>query len=158
MKKPGTKPEGAVKGPGPRPEATRLITRGARRHLADLGWESLPEYAPTRGLRLDLMAVNAQGRFWAVEVKSSLEDWRADLKWPRYLDWCDALSIAVGPDFPIELLPEPLGVIRADGYGAAIVRPAGETLLAPQRRQALLRRFALTAAQRLRAAEDPPLG
>lgn len=141
-----------------RPEATRRITRGVRRHLADLGWESLLEYPPTRGLRLDLMAVGPEGRLWAIEVKSSLEDWRADQKWTRYLDWCDAFSLAVGPDFPIEALPEEVGLIVADAYGAEARRPALAAPLAPQRRQALLRRFARTAAQRLRAIEDPPPG
>ena len=139
-----------------RPHRTAAITRGVRRHLAELGWESLLEFTPERGRRVDILAVNAEGRFWAVEVKSGLEDLRADGKWEGYRDWCDALYFAVDADFPFEALPEDVGVFRADAFGAAMLRPAPEHKLAGARRTALLRRFARLAAARLRQWEDPP--
>lgn len=142
--------------PSGRPAVTAAVTRGVRRHLAELGWESILEFSPERGRRIDLLAVNAAGSIWAVEVKSGLEDLRADLKWEGYQDWCDALYFAVDAQFPLEALPPEVGVIRADAYGAAILRPAPEVKLPGARRQALLRRFARQAAARLRRYEDPP--
>lgn len=140
-----------------RPEATAIITRGVRRHLAALGWEGLLEFTPERGRRLDLLAMNAKGVFWGVEVKSSLEDLRADQKWRGYLEWCDAFSFAVDAEFPLAALPEDVGVLRADAFDAESVRPAPVHPLAPARRTALMRRFARQAAARLRALEDPAL-
>ena len=138
-----------------RPEVTAAVTRGVRRHLAELGWESLLEFTPERGRRIDLLAVNASGLFWAVEVKSGLEDLRADQKWEGYREWCDALFFAVASEFPLDALPEAVGVFRADAYGAELLRPAPEFKLSGPRRQALLRRFARQAATRLRRLEDP---
>lgn len=141
-----------------RPEATAAVTRGVRRHLAELGWESVLEFTPERGRRIDIMALDAGGRIWAVEVKSSLEDLRADRKWEGYRDWCDALYFAVDAQFPQEALPQDVGLFLADAYGAQILRPAPESKLPGARRAALTRRLARHAAMRLRRLEDPPLG
>src|SRR3546814_4577372 len=59
-----------------------------------------------------------------VEVKSCVADFRADRKWIEYLPYCDLFYFAVPDGFPRELLPEDCGVMVADGYGAAILRPA----------------------------------
>jgi hypothetical protein len=66
-------------------------------------------------------------------VKSSIEDFRADRKWADYGPYCDAFSFAVPPDFPREVLPEDAGLIVADGFGGAVLRPAP---LLPWRRAA----------------------
>ncbi len=136
---------------------TDRVSRGVRRFLADLGAESIAEFTPERGRRIDLMALTRKGAFWAVEVKSGVEDFRSDLKWQGYLDWCDRFYFAVGPAFPIELLPEDVGLIRADAFDAEIVREAPENALASARRRALTLRFARDAASRLRRFEDPSL-
>jgi hypothetical protein len=53
------------------------------------------------------------------------------------------------------MLPEEVGVIVADGLDAELLRSAPDMRLATARRRALLHRFALLAAGRLAAAEDP---
>jgi hypothetical protein len=88
-------------------------------------------------------------------VKSGIEDFRADRKWEGYLDWCDRFYFAVGPDFPLDVLPSEAGVIRADAFDAAVWRESAEAQLAPARRRALTLRFARDAAARLRRLEDP---
>lgn len=137
---------------------TAQIVRGARRFLGDSGFESLQEFSPARGLRADLLALSRSGEVWIVEVKSGLEDFRADRKWESYREWCDRLYFAVGARFPIEVLPDSVGVIQADAYDAAILRPAEAHTLAAARRRALTLRFARDAAARLRRLEDPPPG
>lgn len=151
-------PTPAPPGPSTRSAATAAVTRGVRRCLADLGWESLLEFSPERGRRIDILALSAAGRFWAIEVKSGLEDLRADRKWEGYREWCDALSFAVDARFPLDALPEEAGILRADAYGAEVLRPAPERLLSGARRMALLRRFARQGAARLRRFEDPGPG
>jgi hypothetical protein len=60
------------------------------------------------------------------------------------------------PDgFPRELLPEDCGLMVADGYGAAILRPAPRLAMHASRRRALTLRLAYTASQRLRRVLDP---
>lgn len=134
---------------------TERVSRGVRRFLSDIGAESVLEFTPERGRRIDVMALTRQGAFWAIEVKSSLEDYRADQKWEGYLDWCDRFYFAVGPDFPIGVLPEDVGLIRADAFDAEILRESVESPLAAARRKALTLRFARDAASRLRRMEDP---
>src|SRR3546814_16830203 len=93
----------------------------------------------------DLLA--ADGRITLVEVKSGIPDFRADGKWHEYLEFCDAFYFAVAPAFPLDLLPDAAtcGLLVADPWEAAILRPA------PPRALAAARRKAVTV--RLRSAE-----
>lgn len=143
MSAPGAGPDDGL---GDRPAATTAITRGAVRLLIERDLAPLTEFTLPDGRRADLAAVSRDGRVWIVEVKSGLADWASDSKWPDYRAWCDRFCVAVDERFPRERLPEAVGVIVADAYGAALVREAEETPLAPARRRALLLRFARAAA------------
>ena len=131
-----------------RPETTATVTRGAARLLSALGYAPLAEVTLPNGRRADLMALGPRGEIFIVEVKSGLEDFRVDVKWPEYRPYCDAFAFAVAPEFPRELLPEEPGLIVADGFGGAILREAPVTALAGARRKALTLAFARLAAVR----------
>ena len=133
-----------------RPETTATVTRGAARLLAALGYAPLSEVTLPNGRRADLMALGPKGQIFIVEVKSSVEDFRVDLKWPDYKPDCDAFAFAVAPEFPREILPQEPGLIVADGCGGTILREAPATPLPGARRKALTLAFARLAA--LRAA------
>ena len=140
----------------PASKAARL-SRGVTRALHDLGQASLTEFTLRSGRRVDAIGLDSRGRLTIVEIKSSLEDFRADRKWHGYLDYCDRFYFAVAEDFPQEVLPEDCSLMIADGYGAVVLREAPPLPLAPARRRALILRFAQTAAQRLSQVEDPGL-
>jgi hypothetical protein len=131
------------------------ICRGAARLLGAHGLASLAEVTLANGRRADLAGISGSGEIWIVEVKSSLEDFRSDTKWPEYREFCDRLYFAVAPDFPREVLPPDTGLIIADRYGGEIARPAPEHRLAGARRKAMTLRLARIAAMRLQAAIDP---
>jgi hypothetical protein len=150
-----TDPPLALSPDGRQSAAALEIARGVTRLLADHGFVSLPEVTLPNGRRADLMALSATGQLWIVEVKSSVEDFRADQKWPQYQDYCDCLLFAVGPEFPLALLPATTGWIVADRFGAEIVRAAPELKLAPARRKVLTVNLARQASQRLMDLADP---
>lgn len=131
------------------------IARGVCRWLSDGGAAPLTEFSPAPGLRVDVAALGSDGTVSVIECKSSLADFRADLKWRGYLPWCDAFWFAVGPDFPMEALPEEEGVLVADDWGAEPLRAPKPRPLAPARRRALTLRIGRAAALRLRRFEDP---
>jgi len=133
----------------------QVLARGVARHLADLGWATVEELVPTRGLRVDVMALGRKGEIWIVECKSSRADFLSDHKWEGYVPWCDRFFWAVDADFPVDLLPEGTGLMLADGYDAEIVRMAPEARLAPARRKSVIQTFATHAARRLHALRDP---
>jgi len=139
------------------PAAAPLLARGIVRLLAELGYGALVEFRLRSGRRMDVLGVDRRGRLLGGEIKRSVEDFRADRKWPEYLEFCDSFYFAVPPGFPQELLPDRPGLILADAWDAAIVRPAPAIgpPLAPARRREILLRFALAAAARLRRYEDP---
>ena len=110
------------------------------------------EVSLANGRRADVAAVAASGEIWIVEIKSSVEDFRTDQKWPEYRDYCDRLFFAVAPAFPREILPADTGLVIADRYGGEILRPAPEHKLAGARRKAVTLRLVHTAAFRLQAA------
>jgi hypothetical protein len=131
-----------------RPETTEAVTRGTARLLSALGYAPLLEAPLPNGRRADILALGPKGDLLIVEVKSSIEDYRTDAKWPEYQPYCDSFSFAVGPDFPREVLPAGPGLICADAYGGAVLVPAPVVPLAPARRKALTLSFARLAAFR----------
>ncbi len=132
-----------------------LITRGVCRYFDTLNYACLTEFTLRNGRRADVLALGPDGELVIVEVKSSLADYRADGKWPEYLDFCQRFFFAVAPDFPLAVLPPETGLLVADGYGAAERRPSPTASLAPARRKAVTLKFARLAAQRLHSLTDP---
>lgn len=141
-----------------RPLITEAVRRGTMRLLADLTLAPLAEVTLGSGRRLDILALARDGRFWAIEIKSCLLDFRADTKWPGYLAWADRFLFAVPPDFPLEVLPEAEGLIIADRFGAELVREPLPRPLPSARRRALTLRFARLAAARAHGLNDPDAG
>lgn len=141
-----------------RPESGVGLARGVGRALHEFGYTSLSEFTLPTGRRVDLMGVDPGGTILIVEIKSSLEDFRCDRKWPEYLEYCDHFYFAVPERFPCQVLPADCGLLVADTYGAALVREAPRLRLHPARRRAQILRFAWTAAQRLAQVTDPQLG
>lgn len=135
----------------------QLLARGVSRHMRMLGFATVEEFVPVRGLRIDVMALGPNGEFWVIECKSSRADFQADRKWEGYLEYADRYFWAVHSDFPDELLPEETGLIIADEYDAEVIRMGPENKLAPARRKKLTLKFARDAATRLRALRDPRL-
>ena len=134
------------------------ICRGVARLLKAHGLAAVSEVALANGRRADVAGLADSGEIWIVEIKSCLEDFRADQKWPEYREFCDRLFFAVAPGFPLDVLPADTGLIVADRYGGEIVRAAPEHKLAGARRKALTLRLLRTAAFRLQGAIDPDGG
>ncbi len=139
-------------------QVAQAVSRGVCRLMAELGEATLTEFTLRTGRRVDVIALAGDGTFTVIEIKSSLADFRADQKWPEYLEFCNQFYFAVPEGFPTEVLPEDQGLMVADAYGAAILRPSDEWELAAARRKSLLLRFAQTAAGRLQTLNDPGFG
>ena len=135
------------------------VARGVSRLLLQQGFSPILEFTLANGRRLDVAALGADGTLLGVEIKVALADLRGDTKWPEYLDFCEHFYFAIPPDFPDEHVPPGTGLIVADRYGGAIVRPATPAPVHASRRKAVTLRFAKVAADRLahllELAEDP---
>jgi hypothetical protein len=136
----------------------QLLARGVARHLRALGFASVEEFVPARGLRVDVIGIGPKGEIWIVECKSSRADYQSDQKWQGYLEWCDRFFWAVDLEFPTELLPAETGLIIADAYDAELVRMPDEQKLAAARRKKLMHKLAMDAAWRLQRLRDPKPG
>jgi hypothetical protein len=137
------------------PDRAALIRRAVARLCGRLGWAPLHEVPLPNGRRADLLALRPDGGFACIEVKSGPRDFLVDAKWPEYRDYADALFFAVDAEFPQDLLPLDAGLIVACELEAEVLRDPPAHPLPGARRRALLHRFALLAASRLAAAEDP---
>ena len=137
------------------PERAALIRRATARLCLRLDWAPLHEVTLPNGRRADILALRPDGGFVCIEVKSGPRDFLVDGKWPDYRDYADALFFAVDADFPQDLLPVEAGLIVAAGLEAELLRDAPSHPVPTARRRALLQRFAVLAAGRLAAAEDP---
>jgi hypothetical protein len=143
---------------GRQSEAAFAICRGVTRLLKSHGFAAVCEVTLANGRRADVVGLSAHGDIWIVEIKSSIEDFRSDQKWPEYREFCDRLLFAVAPEFPTEILPADTGLIIADRYGGELVRPAPEHKLGASRRKAMTLRVARVAALRLQGVIDPEGG
>lgn len=148
-------PDAVLNPPPTRPDITRIVCRGAGRHLRERGFAIVKEMTFANGRRGDIVALSPSGELLVVEVKSGLADYRIDGKWPDYRDYCDGFLFAVAPEFPIEVLPADVGLIIADAYGGHLMREPPRHPLNAARRKALTIAFARLAALRLHGAEDP---
>jgi len=155
MEKP-TRQINLVPAPDRRQSETALaIARGTARLLRSLGFSCISELPLPSGRRADLVALNERGEIWIVEIKSSVEDLRADQKWQDYRAHCDRLFFAFTQDLPCEIFPGGTGLIVADAYGAHLHCEAPEHRLPAPTRKLMTVRFALAAAQRINRLIDP---
>ncbi|HWU63908.1 MAG TPA: MmcB family DNA repair protein [Ensifer sp.] len=138
---------------GRQSERAMLVRRGVQRLLHAMRLAVLPELSLSSGRRADLIALTPKGEIWIVEIKSSIEDFRVDRKWPDYRQHCDRLFFATHKDVPLEIFPEDCGLFLSDGYDAHIIREAPEHKLPPAVRKSVTLNFSRIAAQRLLMAE-----
>jgi hypothetical protein len=138
---------------GRQSERALMVRRGVQRLMTARRVSLLPEVPLTSGRRADLLCLSEKGDFSIIEIKTSIEDFRSDHKWPAYRLHCDRLYFATHPGVPVDIFPESCGLILSDGYGAEILREAEPERLAPATRKALMLRFARLSADRLLQAE-----
>ncbi len=113
------------------------------------------EVSLANGRRCDVLGVGRRGEIWIVEIKSSLEDFRVDNKWPEYKDFCDRFLFAKPPELDAGIFPNAEGLIVADSHGAEILRAADDQPLPAARRKAIMLRLARMGADRIHALMDP---
>jgi hypothetical protein len=140
---------------GRQSETALAIARGTARLLRSLGFSCISELQLPSGRRADLVALNERGEIWIVEIKSSIEDLRADSKWQDYRAHCDRLFFAFTQDLPCEIFPQQTGLIVADAYGAHMHCEAPEHRLPAATRKSMIVRFGIAAAQRINRLVDP---
>ena len=136
-------------------ETALAIARGTARLLRARGFACVSELPLPSGRRADLVALNEKGEIWIVEIKSSLDDLRADQKWHEYRAHCDRLFFAFTKDLPCEIFPADTGLIVADAYGAHMHCEAPEHRLPAATRKSMTVRFAMAAAARINRLVDP---
>ncbi len=139
-------------------ERALAIRRGVCRRLRAEGLALIPEVTLRSGRRADLVALGADGTIAIVEIKSSVEDFRADGKWRDYLLHSDYFYFATGPHVPSEIFPQDAGLIVADSYGAEILRESDCVRMPSATRREMLIRIARAGAHRLHDLEDPDCG
>jgi len=140
---------------GRQSETALAIQRGVGRLFHQQGFAMVTELSLATNRRADVVALGPDGEIWIVEIKSSIEDYRVDVKWPDYRLSCDRLLFATHAGVPLDIFPEDAGLILADGYDAEVMRPAPEHRLAGATRKAMLLRFGRAAANRLHGLTDP---
>jgi hypothetical protein len=138
---------------GRQSERAMLVRKGVQLLLHEMRHAVLPELPLSSGRRADLISLSDKGEIWIIEIKSSIEDFRVDRKWPDYRQHCDRLFFATHKDVPLEIFPEDCGLLLSDGYGAHMIREAPEHRLQPATRKSVTLNFSRVAAQRLLMAE-----
>ncbi|HLA01516.1 MAG TPA: MmcB family DNA repair protein [Aestuariivirga sp.] len=140
---------------GRQSETALAVQRGVGRLMRSLGFAILNEFTLATGRRADVIAIGDSGAIWIVEIKSSIEDFRVDQKWPEYREFCDQFFFAIPQTLDPEIIPFEAGLIVADNWGAEILRQPAKTLLHASRRKALTLAIARVSSQRLHGLYDP---
>jgi hypothetical protein len=140
---------------GRQSQTALAVARGTMRLLHQFGFSAVSELPLPSGRRADLVALNTASEIWIVEIKSSIEDFRADQKWMDYRLHCDRLFFATTMEVPCEIFPKDTGLIVADAFGAQIVCEAPEHKLHAATRKSMMLSIARCAALRLQALADP---
>src|SRR4051794_41055341 len=131
-----------------RQSATALaLARGTTRLLHQFGFSAVSELPLPSGRRADLVALNPAGEFWIVEIKSSIEDFRADQKWMDYRAHCDRLFFATTLEGPWEIFPAGTRLLGAEAVVSPLKREAPGRRVQPSTRKPRARAFPACAAQ-----------
>lgn len=139
------------------PLGATQIARGVARLFESLGYRTLVEMRLAGGRRVDVIGLDARGRFAIAEIKSGPADFRADRKWRDYLTSCDDFYFAVAAGFPLDLLPEDTGIVVADRFGGEVSRPSNRRPMATVARNRQILLFAHTAGGRLYRLQNSAL-
>jgi len=99
--------------------------------------------------------IDGNGEITIIEIKSSVEDFRVDAKWPEYRRHADRLYFATAPHVPADIFPQSAGLIVADAFGAEVLREAPLEKMPAATRKEMLIRLARASAHRLHDLEDP---
>ncbi|MBO0661342.1 MmcB family DNA repair protein [Jiella sp. MQZ9-1] len=138
---------------GRQSERAMMVRRGVQRLMQSHRVSLLPEMPLDSGRRADLVCLSEKGEIAIIEIKTSIQDFRVDQKWPIYRRHCDRLYFATHPGVPTEIFPDECGLILSDGFTAEILREAPLERLAPATRKAMTLKFARLSANRLLQAE-----
>jgi hypothetical protein len=138
---------------GRQSERAMMVRRGVQRLMLNRRIAVLPEVSLASGRRADLVGLEGGGGVLIVEIKTSVQDFRVDQKWPQYRLHCDRLYFATHPGVPADIFPEDCGLIVSDGYAAEVLREAPEHRLSAATRKAVTLAFGRIAADRLMQAE-----
>lgn len=138
---------------GRQSDRAMMVRRGVQRMLCEMRHAVLPELTLAGGRRADLISLSEKGEIWIVEIKTSIEDFRVDRKWPDYRRHCDRLFFATHSGVPLDIFPEDCGLMLSDGYGAHMLREAPEHRLPAPTRKSVTFAFARVSAGRLLQAE-----
>lgn len=130
-----------------------MVRRGVQRFLHEMRHAVLPELTLASGRRADLISISPKGDIWIIEIKTSIEDFKVDRKWPDYRMHSDRLYFATHSGVPLDIFPKECGLLLSDGYDAEMIRDASEHRLAAPTRKSVSLNFARVAAQRLMLAE-----
>ena len=133
------------------------IERGVGRYLRSFNFAYVPELTLPDRRRADMVALGPKGQIWIVEIKSSVEDFKADHKWQDYQNHCDAFFFATLSDVPVDIFPLEAGLLIADSFGAASMREAPEEKLSAPMRKKLTLMIARFGATRFHNLQDPAL-
>ena len=136
-------------------ETALAVARGTGRLLVGLGFAVAREVTLSSGRRCDLLALGQDGALVIVEIKSCLEDWRADRKWPDYRKHCDQLFFACPIEMDQSVFPQDAGLIVADAHGAEMIRDAPEHRVPAATRKSVMTRCGFAAAGKLHRLWDP---
>ena len=103
------------------------VARGVGRLMLARGFAVVHEVSLATGRRADIVALGPDGEIWIVEIKSSLEDFRADHKWEDYRFSCDRLFFATHAAVP-HLLQQRSGHVVTVSSIAGVRASAGSAV------------------------------
>src|SRR5690606_24740748 len=95
---------------GRQSQTALMVARGVGRFLRARGFAVVAELPLATGRRADIVGLGSGGDVWIVEIKSSIEDFRVDQKWPDYRCSCDRLFFASHAGVPMDIFPDDAGL------------------------------------------------
>ena len=81
-----------------RRETTEVLTQAVTLYLVDRRYSVHHEIGIKTRRRLDILSINYKGHIIGIEVKSGIDDYRADQKWRTYLPYVNKLYFCFPAD------------------------------------------------------------
>ena len=134
---------------------TRKILQKTMQFLVSKGYKIITEFALPNKKRVDIIGINSKKKIIIVEVKSNKNNFKNDIKWKKYLKYCNYFYFSCNEEMKNVNFSKKIGIILYNSKEIKIFKNAKYKKLSKITKNKIIYNFALSAASKFHRLIDP---
>ena len=134
---------------------TRKILQKTMQFLVSKGYKIITEFALPNKKRVDIIGINSKKKIIIVEVKSNKNNFKNDIKWKKYLKYCNYFYFSCNEEMKNVNFSKKIGIILYNSKEIKIFKKSKYKKLSKITKNKIIYNFALSAASKFHRLIDP---